>query len=285
MYFRINLSLYSMRSMQKKQIKVGIIGYGYVGKAVYEFLKDHYELLVYDVVGDHNTKEEINEQCDYAIISVPTPMKANGKCDISIVEKSIDWLKVPNIMIKSTVPPGTTEGLRNVSGKNIVFSPEYIGESTYTIPYWKGYPHPTDMKKVEFNIIGGEKKDTTKWVELFQKILGPDAIYMQTDSSTAEMVKYMVNSWGATKVTWSNEFHEICKVHNIDYKEARELLLLDKRMERMHTTVFEDKRGFGGKCFPKDVAAIVKASTDAGYKPALLAQVLASNDEFLKMNQ
>ena len=268
----------------KKKIKIAIIGSeGYVGRAVKRLLKNHYQIIPYDIIGV-GSWEEVNK-CQLAIICVPTPMKKDGSCDISIVEKTVSRLQVPIILIKSTIPPGTTKKLKKKYKKRIVFSPEYIGEGNYFIPFWKGYPHPTKIKYHNFQIFGGDRKDTNVWVEIFQRVLGPDCRYIQTDSTTAELTKYMENSWGATKVTFCNEFYRIAKIFGVDYRELRELFLLDGRTERMHTSVFEGNYGFGGKCFPKDVNAIVKASKKAGYKPKFLEEVLRSNKRFRKDNR
>jgi UDPglucose 6-dehydrogenase len=94
----------------------------------------------------------------------------------------------------------------------------------------------------------------------------------------------MCNSWGAHKVTFANEWFEIANIFGVNYDELRELFVLDTRVEKIHTAVLKSKRGFGGKCFPKDVNAIVKATEKAGYSPELLKQVLKSNDEFIKKN-
>jgi len=274
--------------------KIAIIGFGYVGQAYYDFFKNHYEIYFYDPgyltkiapkIGRYSdSQEEINKKCKFALISVPTPPKEDGSCDISIVEASVKWLKTPFIMIKSTVVPGTTEYLKKKYKKRIVFSPEYIGEGGYYVPPWK-YPHPTDIKSHGFVIIGGDRQDRILWIELFKKVMGPDAHYLQTDSTTAELVKYGENAWGAMKVTFFNEFFNICQVFGVEYDEFRELLLYDKRIERMHTAVFRDKRGFGGKCFPKDVMAIYKATKEKGYDAKILKQVIESNEEFKKLNK
>jgi len=201
--------------------------------------------------------------------------------DLSYVHGTFEWLRVPLVVIKSTVPPGTTRTLANeYPDLSIVFSPEYIGEGKYHTPTHKGYPHPTDMRQHEFFIFGGKRADTARAIDFFLPISGPDAKYIQTDTTTAELTKYMENSWGATKVTFANEFFEIARAFGVDYKELRELFLLDGRVERIHTAVFENKRGFGGKCFPKDVNGIVAVSAQAGYTPELLVAVLTSNKKF-----
>ena len=188
--------------------------------------------------------------------------------------------------IKSTIPPGTTDALIKKYEKPIAFSPEYIGESTYVTPWWKdiGYIDPKDMKKHDFFIFGGDRLVTSGVLQFFKMVMGPVTKYIQTDAKTAELTKYMVNSWGATKVMFCNEFARIAETFGVDYDELRELWLLDGRVNRMHTAVFKDKRGFGGKCFPKDINGIVNAVESAGYHPELLKEVIKSNarirDEF-----
>ncbi|MFA6095470.1 MAG: hypothetical protein WC767_01370 [Candidatus Paceibacterota bacterium] len=268
-------------SETKKKKVVAVIGHGYVGKAVAKFFADHFEVLIYDNAQPEvsATKEAINKRADLAVISVPTPQGKNDAADTSIVEETVKWLDVPLILIKSTVPPTTTEGLAKKYKKNIVFSPEYIGEGNYAIPFWNGYPDPTDMKKHDFVIVGGPKKVAEKILLFFKTVLGAEPTYVQTTSTTAELCKYMENSFLATKVTFCNEFYDIARTLGVDYNELREMWLLDGRIGRSHTIVFEDRRGFGGKCLPKDVNAIVKASTKAGFTPKLLKSVLSVNEE------
>jgi UDPglucose 6-dehydrogenase len=274
--------------------KVAVVGYGYVGKAIADFFKDHFEVIAYDpfvkaskvengITLSHD-KNEVN-RCDLAVVSVPTPMGKNGVVDLSIINEVMSWLDTKHILVKSTVPPGTVKNLIKKTGKKIAFSPEYIGEGKYEVFFWKGYPDPTNMKRHEFMIIGGERKTTSAILEFFKTVLGAEPVYLQTDSTTAELAKYMENSFLATKVTFCNEFKEIADAFGVDYDELRELWLRDGRMGRSHTAVFKDKRGFGGKCLPKDVNGIVKASEAAGYTPKLIKEVLASNKRFVAKNK
>lgn len=259
--------------------KVGIVGYGYVGKAVFNFFKDHYETIFYDPNLEGSASKEALNACDLAIVSVPTPMGNDGKADLSIIEETIEWLRAPLILIKSTIPPGTTKGLIEKYEKRIAFSPEYIGEGNYAVPFWKDYPDPHDMKKHSFMIFGGEPEVTSEAGEYFKRVLGAEARYVYTDSTTAELCKYMENAFLATKVTFCNEFYEIAKALGVHYDELREMWLLDGRVGRSHTAVFKESRGFGGKCLPKDTNALVKRSEEAGYEPKLLKAVLAVNKE------
>lgn len=266
---------------------VAIIGYGYVGRGMHR-LFDRQTAAVYDPfakdipAGMGTAKADANK-CDLAIICVPTLEKKDGSCDTSVVEETVSWLKTPLILIKSTVPPGTTDRLVKKTGKKIAFSPEYLGESSYYTPPWK-YPDPREVKMHTWQIFGGEKAATQGIYDIFIRVMGPHVYYAQTEAKTAEMVKYLENSWGAMKVIFFNEWFDICKAHGVDYRDVRELWALDPRTEKMHTAVFVDKRGFGGKCFPKDVSAIIKATEDRGYEPKMMKMVKKRNAEFSKLN-
>lgn len=255
--------------------RICVIGNGYVGKAMVKLLDDRYIVHIKEIEDDYRF---VNES-DLAIVCVPTEMKEDGTCDISIVQKVIKESNAPMYLIKSTVPPGTTELLSKLYNKSIVFSPEYIGEGNYPTPYWNGIPHSTDMKLHEFLIVGGYKNDTNYIIDIFSPVLGPYCKYMQTDSTSAELVKYMENTYLATKVAFCHEFSRIVETFDKDYKEVRELFLLDKRCERGSTIVFENKLGYGGKCLPKDISAIYNAAKDQGFKSNFLKQVMDTNEE------
>lgn len=277
---------HTLRPMKTPEIT--IYGYGYVGKGVYEFLKTHFEIQLFDpfvkdtdgVISDW--KKVTKTQ--YAVICVPTPMRTDGTCDTSIVEEVLRKANHEYYLIKSTVIPGTTAELVKKTKKKIAFSPEYMGEGKYEIPFWKDMPHPTNMKLHSFHILGGDKKVTKKWVELWQKVAGWNPTYAQTDSTTAELVKYMENSFLATKKIFCDEFYDIAETLGVDYNELKELWLLDGRMGRSMTLIYPEARGFGGKCLPKDVSAIAKFAEKKGMNPKLLKQVLAINKDLRNRN-
>lgn len=281
-------------------MKIAVIGMGFLGKAMHEMLADQYEVTCIDV-------ETVNGICmdevervieangaDLAILCLPTPMCAKHlpamlesggsfdivPADLSAIEWWVDRLNVP-ILIKSTVPPGTTAKLRDKygPGKRICFSPEFGGESKYWTSPWK-YVHPTDFKSHPFMVIAGPDEETNFIAQIFLRVLGPEKEIVVTPFiAEAEMMKYIVNSWGAMKVTIWNEYWEMCRALGLNFLRVRELALLDPRLERMHTAVFEDKRGFGGKCFPKDVNALAAALIEAGYEPKMLIAAIRKNEE------
>lgn len=279
---------------------VTIVGFGYVGRAMARFFDGKYSVRIYDPFVQidalqeefptyafiPSSQKELVGDTDLVVICVPTPMAEDGSCDTSAVDATFDLLKPHevDILIKSTVPPNYTKG-KILKGYNAVFSPEYLGESAYTTHYWKGYPDPTNLKTHEFQIFGGGQTVCNRIIQFFKSIMGPETRYLQTDSTTAELAKYMENCFFATKVTFCNEFYDIAQTFGVDYNELRELWLNDGRINRNHTLVFEDKRGYGGKCYPKDMSAMVVASLEEGYTPKLLQQVVESNKEFNKKSQ
>ena len=258
---------------------VAIVGYGYVGKAMHKIFPD---AICYDKSIDSDASSgsfgqgKVNE-CDLAIVCVPTAMREDGTCDTSIVEEVIGWLETPLILIKSTIPPGTSDRLSRQTGLDICFSPEYVGEGQYFIPEWK-YPNPTDPRSHGFLIVGGPKPFASAIIDIFKEKLGPDCFYGITDSVTAELTKYMENSWGAHKVAFCNQWYDLAESLGVNYNELRELWLLDKRVERMHTAVFPNKRGYGGKCFPKDIHAITQLAKEKNAPLTLLEAVIKYND-------
>jgi len=270
--------------------KVAVIGSrGYVGKAYAAMLAKKHEIVEVDPVLELNhdapdfcagsEQQRRANECELAVICVPTPMSEDGSVDLSIVEDVFKWLTVPLVLIKSTIPPGTSERLYQAHlDKRIVFSPEFIGEGGYNVPFWKDWPHPTDASLHSFVILGGMRSDCLEVADFLKPILGPDCRFMFTDWRTAELVKYTENAFLATKVSFCNELYDIAQTFGADYDELRELWLLDGRVGRSHTLVYRDSRGFGGKCLPKDVNGIVKASEKAGYEPKLLKAVLKFNE-------
>lgn len=256
-------------------MQIALIGKGYVGQAYKKLFPD---AIFYNRHRDNIqlSRKEVNS-CELAIICVPTKMNEDGSCDTSIVEEVVGWLKTPLILIKSTVPPGTTKTLKKITGKRICHSPEYVGEGGYFVPFWQ-YPHPTEPIYHNFMIIGGDQQDREDILQFFYPVLGATKTYYQVDETTSELIKYMENAAIATKVILCNEFYNIAKAFGVNYSQVREGFVLDERQGKMFTTVYKDRRGFDGKCLPKDVTAIARASEKIGYKAEFIEDILKNNE-------
>src|SRR3972149_10163266 len=259
--------------------KIAIIGNGYVGKAYQKLFPDAY---VYYRHGNEESTKESREKVNSAelsIVCVPTPMNQDGSCDTGIIEEVIGWVTTPLILIKSTIPPGTTKRLKEVSGKRICHSAEYVGEGGYFVPFWK-YPHPTEPVYHDFMIIGGDPQDREDVLQFFYPVLGATKTYYQVDETTSELIKYMENCSIAAKVTLCNEFYNIAKTFGVNYSQLREGFVLDERQGEMFTIVYKDKRGWSGKCLPKDICALIKSVIPLEYEPEFLKDILKSNARF-----
>ena len=260
-------------------MRVGVIGIGYVGKAVAECFAPHHEVVAWDAGDETPYPAEALSEADFAVVCVQTPASASGAADLTMVEAAVTALPCDRILLKSTVPPGTTDRLRAMIGKGICFWPEYIGESSYYNPHF-----PSSITDVPFVIVGGEPELRSWFIDKLTVVLGPTKQYFQCTAVEAEVAKYAENAFIATKVTFANEFRRIAETFGADWHTVREAWLLDPRMERMHTAAFGDDRGFDGKCLPKDVRAIVAAAAAEGYAAGLLEQVLESNERFRSLN-
>lgn len=280
----------------------GIVGHGIVGKGMHNLLNE-YVRAIYDpavprfVTVDSpvvslkesgpvwNDKDAFRD-LDLSIICVPTNENPDGSCNTSIVEESLSWLNRIGFngvsLIKSTTSPSELLRFKKKFKKlRIVFSPEMLGESKYFTPYWK-YPDPTDARKHTWQVFGGDRKDTEVCVEVFKRKMSVDTQFFQTDIATASLAKYIENSFFAAKVTFVNEWYDIAKTYGVDWNELRELWLSDPRINRNHTLVFPKDRGYGGKCYPKDIKAIIYDSTKQGYTPELMTAVDKINKKFRK---
>lgn len=247
----------------------GIVGFGVVGRAMAKFLEEHgVRVEVYDTaLHDKSVRERVNG-CQVAFICVPTPMGGDGCCETSAVEEVVDWCGADILVIRSTVSVGTTDRLRAKTGKRIIFQPEFLGET----PWAPKLPH------TKFIVLGGPREDTKPVLRLYQSLLGPEVIYREVSAATAELMKYTINAFLAVKVAFFNEIYDIAASAGVDYDELRELVLLDHRVGASHTMVTEE-RGFGGKCLPKDLSALISSARELGCEPLVLAAAQASNEK------
>jgi len=279
-------------------MKIGIIGYGYVGKSIESFFISNVDTIIYDNKfngGDSylyfdSTKNvftnnfDLLKDCDFVFICVPTPESADGSCDTSIVTSCLeDLYKIKYkgiVIIKSTVPVGFTDGTSDKYKFSIVFSPEFAGENKYI----SNHKFLKDIKESQFFIFGGNPLDTHKAVQLFQSIGGPEKKYIECDAKSAEMMKLMNNSFFALKVAFCNEMFDICNAYGLYYSKVRELWLLDPRNTPDFTLVFEDNRGFGGKCFPKDISSLINVAKKEDADSLILEAAKKSNNKVRNKN-
>jgi UDPglucose 6-dehydrogenase len=233
---------------------IGIIGQGFVGNAIYQKFKDYYEINTYDLDSSKcNSSEQETLNNDIVFVCLPTPMNSDGSCNVSLVESAIkrcsEFGITKTVVIKSTVSPGTTARINSLyPNMDIVFNPEFLTERNAV----KDYENQNRI------ILGGPRPSTTKLKGIFSKVF-PNAHIVKTDSTHAEMVKYLINTFLSVKVSFANEIYQICEGLNVDYDKVVEYATYDERLGNSHWNVpgHDGDFGFGGHCFPKDLAALI----------------------------
>ena len=201
-----------------------------------------------------------------AFVCVDTPRTDSDPCDATEVRNAIMENDADVYVVKSTVLPGTTERLRDETGKRVVFSPEYYGATQHCNNF--GF---------DFTILGGDEGDCWQVAQLLQRAYDGRHSFRVTDARTAELAKYMENCWLATKVSFCNQFARIAGQAGVRYGELRELFALDPRVNPSHTFVYEDRPYWQSHCLDKDVAAAAEA-----FDAPLLDAVIAFNEECKK---
>ena len=254
---------------------IGVIGQGYVGTAIKLGFQDHYDVVTYDKFdlgkSTHSKISDLVEETKVIFVCVPTPMRKDGTCYTGIVEEVIREInETANdhiVVIKSTVPPGTTDRFNHeFSNVTVIFNPEFLTEENFL----------DDFKNQNRIILGGSRKGTNKLRQIYSKVF-PKATIVKTGDKHAEMVKYFTNCFLATKVSFANEMYNICRQLDLDYDKVVEYAIYDERLGKSHWAVPgpDGDFGFGGHCLPKDLSAIVNTFNTYG----LLEAVENVNDQ------
>ncbi len=258
---------------------IGIIGQGFVGNAIYQKFKNYFDVYTYDLdeSKSNDTKENVIHQ-QYLFLCLPTPMNTDGSCNVDIIERELENIDliadnhevVKTVVIKSTISPGTTEKWnKKYEALNIVFNPEFLTEANAV----------EDFNNQNRIILGGPRPATTELRRLYSKVF-PKAHIIKTDSTHAEMVKYLTNSFLATKVSFANEIYQVCEKLNIDYDKVVEYATLDDRLGKSHWNVPgpDGDFGFGGHCLPKDLSALIYLAMNLDTETNVLNAVEETND-------
>lgn len=260
-------------------MKIGIIGQGFVGNAVYMKFKKYFDVNTYDIDESkcNSSFKNLLEKSKIIFICLPTPMNKDGSCNITIVEETLKKLnKKKNliVVIKSTIPPGTTSYFNNIyKNLSVVFNPEFLTERNAV----------NDFENQDRIILGGPRPSTTILKQIFYKAFQNTHI-IKTGSTHAEFIKYFTNCFLTTKVSFSNEMFQLAKHFDLDYDKVIEYATTDKRLGKTHFNVPgpDGDYGFGGHCFPKDINAIVHLSKKIGSVNNVLLSTLKTNDAIRK---
>lgn len=254
-------------------LNVGIVGNGFVGKAVsYGFNTKNVEQYIVDPNGGLDIKELPSKEMHVTFVCVPTPMEDDGSINATIVTDVLEYLtkNVSGlIVLKSTVTADIVEYFAQLSGR-FVYNPELLTERNAK----------DDFTNPKFHIFGGE----TWACEQLDSIYDIDSICKDcpvhyVSAKEASFIKYGINSFLASKVAWMNEFYDLVKTLDCDWESVSNGLRMDPRIGSSHMDIPgpDGTYGFSGPCFPKDVAALYVLSKDSNSELNILKQVIKSN--------
>jgi len=273
--------------MDEKKLTVGIIGNGFVGNAVYQNVRDKVETKIYDVDKNRslNTFDEVLQQ-ELIFVCVPTPMKVDGSCDLSILEKlfedisnkDLDFQEEHTFIIKSTVPIGTTKKLREKYPLLwIVHNPEFLTARNAI----------NDLANADRTVIGGDPLLTSRVARLYWGYVyyGEDHNIIQCSSDESEAIKYFSNTFLAYKVAYFNKVYDVCEKLGMEYKNVCKGITTDPRIGESHTQVpgIDNDRGFGGTCFPKDLNSLIHQMESHDINADMLTEVWLYNESIRKV--
>jgi len=273
-----------------QKTKIGIIGLGYVGGAVRDWFEKkpascmrrhgadrqkEIDLFFYDKYKKIGSVAEVNK-ADIIFVAVPTPFHEKGGYDDSAVKDALKNIQNGKIaVIKSTVVPGSTEDFqKRYPKKTLLFNPEFLTAKN----------SKKDFLKPGIQLVG---YSNSKGKSLAPKILRllPKAPYSKiVQAKEAEMVKYFINTFLATRVIFANQIYDLCrKLKGLDYEVVRDCVIQDKRIGHSHFEVFADGyRGYGGLCLPKDTRALIQHAGKLNVDLGLLKKVEEINEKLRK---
>ena len=233
-------------------MKVGIIGVGFVGKAVRHGLtRIGHDISLFDVKMPETALTDVLD-AEVVFISVPTPPLGDGSCDVSIVEKVVGELASARyrglVTIKATVEPGTTDRLsKKYPHLRFAFCPEFLRERAMYVDFVENH---------DVCIVGSY---TEKDAALLRAVHDPlPKQFAFVSPLEAEFAKYFMNVFNALRIVYANQFYDVCKAAGADYKNVKNAITKHRSVQDIYLDCNENYRGFGGSCLPKDTKAFAQ---------------------------
>lgn len=224
------------------KINVGIVGCGFIGRALKRWLEEHNPSINILVSDPPKGMNDDVSKADVIFISIHIPTEIDGTQDLTILKEIINKLPIKKpIFIRTTIIPGTSDKLTKETGRSVYFMPEFLTERTAYEDFCSQPMVFTAEEELLSQIFIGKK-------------------HIEMTSLEAEITKYAHNVFGALKVTYFNGIYDLCKRYEANYRKIQQGILLSGYINTPHTQVPgpDGKYGYGGKCFPKDVNALTK---------------------------
>ncbi|MBI2056277.1 MAG: UDP-glucose/GDP-mannose dehydrogenase family protein [Candidatus Sungbacteria bacterium] len=250
--------------MKNKKIKIGIVGIGMVGGPLARYFEEYQEykrgkdLFLYDIDPKKGFNDRVSN-ADIVFISVPTPRSEDGSANINFVKNAISKIKGEKIIvIKSTVPPGTTEKFQEeYPHHKFLFNPEFLTERRA----WEDFIRP-DRQIVGFTNQSIDAAYLALSLLPRAPFMSPGGLNtyrsLKITATEAEIIKYGGNIHFARKINFANSLAMLAASLGGDYENVRCGLAADFRIGDSHLDVAHGGyKGFGGFCLPKDLDGLI----------------------------
>lgn len=261
-------------------VNIGIIGYGFVGKSMEKVFEHNATFHIVDPKYSDLSIKDLAEKTSLVFVCLPAPTDSNNTVDYSLISNvfsELDALKYSGLVVlKSTLPPNAVEDLTTF-GLRYIYSPEFLREKS-----WE-----EDAVNPNLIILAGDFFDCEELEELYHRhsqiVDKSKSIFHKLDYKEASLVKYAINTFLATKVIFMNQMHQLYTdtygqpPHWESWSYFTDIISLDPRIGKSHMIVPgpDQKLGYGGTCFPKDVKGIIGYDTQG--RLSLLREVDESN--------
>ena len=256
-------------------LQLGIIGKGFVGSAVANgFDKDCEQIIVDPKYTDNEITDVLD--CKLLFVCVPTPVAEDGSCDVSIVKDVLIELSMRDykgvVVVKSTIIPDYLHEFKKEFDLKIVYNPEFLTEANAN----------EDFKNPPFQVFGGKWRDCEVVEKAYLRYSSVRIVpTFKVDLTTASLLKYTINSWLATKVTFFNELKQLHELGSsmVSWEQFTDMLSRDERVGNSHMQVPgpDGEPGFGGHCLPKDTEALLNYANKKNIKMSVLRKAVSSN--------
>lgn len=258
-------------------MKLGVIGLGTVGSAVYESFKTiGHDVKYFDIKYSDSTLSDVLD-AEVLFVCVPTKMSAtDGSCDTSIVESVINELNQNHytgvIVVKSTVVPGTTERLiEEYPQLNIVCSPEFLRAKTALSDF---------LYNQDVLVIGTNDTNTYDFIKTLHDRICMNA--RMVHPTEAEVIKYFNNVHHAVHVVFANMMYDTCNALGCSYENVYDTIGQRDCINTSYLNCNENLREFGGECLPKDISAWNKLLSDINLNYSFIQSVINDNHMIAK---
>ena len=246
---------------------IGIVGHGFVGQAVeYAFTHPMVDFTFFDpkynTSLDDLSSKTLEETPTCFFICAPTPSNDDGSVNSSIVEESV--IRCLNetdslVIVKSTITPDAIDRIYQqitiAQSDRFAYNPEFLTEKNAK----------ADFVTAKFHVVGGTPQAVMEVIDIYEIFSACESNdYHRMSAYEASFVKYTINSFLSTKITFFNQLYDLVNMYGCNYNTILRAAGKDDRVGMGHTRVpgFDGKRGFGGACLPKDTRAFLNFSTN-----------------------